>query len=533
MATFKDLLSAIISKLNCKVASVNGTTPDENGNVEVQSGVQSDWNENNETSPAFVKNRPFYTGEAVLTEIIPEQTYTMSSNGPFTVYSDRSGTYPYSLEPGKEYTVVYNGTTYELTSNTLEGIAYVGDSNPMLTGSEPTMPFVIAAGNGILQIFDYTGNTEVTFKISGYKVDIKQIDLKYIPNLPKYMAKENPVGYGSFSLNRKADTTVGVGSHAEGDNTTASGSASHAEGNDTTASGVASHAEGNRTIASELTSHAEGYDSEANARFSHAEGFYTIVSTTDMSVPSSQVEEGMGRYGHAEGFCTLVTGGHGAHAEGCKTKSSGNSSHAEGDSTIASGKQSHAEGFKTVASGAYSHSEGDSTTASGGGSHAEGFKTVASGAYSHAEGSSTKASGTNSHAEGSSNEASGTNSHTEGYETRASGHQSHAEGYETRASGTISHAEGKGTVASSNYQHVQGKFNIEDSAGVYAHIVGNGDSSTKRSNCHTIDWNGNAWFSGTIEGSSIIIPSSTAGSTKKFKITVDDSGTISATEVTG
>lgn len=29
-----------------------------------------------------------------------------------------------------------------------------------------------------------------------------------------------------------------------------------------------------------------------------------------------------------------------------------------------------------------------------------------------------------------------------------------------------------------------------------------------------------------------IIPSSTANSTKKFKITVDDSGTISATEVT-
>lgn len=34
-----------------------------------------------------------------------------------------------------------------------------------------------------------------------------------------------------------------------------------------------------------------------------------------------------------------------------------------------------------------------------------------------------------------------------------------------------------------------------------------------------------------VEGD-VIIPSSTADSTKKFKITVDDSGTISATEVT-
>ena len=36
----------------------------------------------------------------------------------------------------------------------------------------------------------------------------------------------------------------------------------------------------------------------------------------------------------------------------------------------------------------------------------------------------------------------------------------------------------------------------------------------------------------TISAKDIILQSSTAGSTKKFKITVDDSGTISATEVT-
>lgn len=181
MATFKELMSAIISKLNCKVASVNGTTPDENGNVEVQSGVQSDWNENNETSPAFVKNRPFYTGEPVFAEIIPEQTYTLSSSGRFTVYADESGAYPYSLEPDKEYTVVYNGTTYELTSNTLQGIAYVGDVSPLTTGGEHSVPFAICAGNGLLQILDYTGNTEVTFKISCNNIEIKKIDTKYIP----------------------------------------------------------------------------------------------------------------------------------------------------------------------------------------------------------------------------------------------------------------------------------------------------------------------------------------------------------------
>ena len=35
-----------------------------------------------------------------------------------------------------------------------------------------------------------------------------------------------------------------------------------------------------------------------------------------------------------------------------------------------------------------------------------------------------------------------------------------------------------------------------------------------------------------IKSADVILPSSTAGSTKKFKITVDDAGVISATEVT-
>lgn len=35
-----------------------------------------------------------------------------------------------------------------------------------------------------------------------------------------------------------------------------------------------------------------------------------------------------------------------------------------------------------------------------------------------------------------------------------------------------------------------------------------------------------------VDDGEIIIPSSTAGSKKKFKLTVDDTGTVSATEVT-
>ena len=92
---------------------------------------------------------------------------------------------------------------------------------------------------------------------------------------------------------------------------------------------------------------------------------------------------------------------------------------------------------------------------------------------------------------------SGDTSVIEGHNTTASGSFSHAECANTTASGSSSHAEGNNTKASSHWQHVQGKYNVEDTAATYAHIVGNGNNST-RSNAHTLDWDGNAWFASDV-----------------------------------
>ena len=123
------------------------------------------------------------------------------------------------------------------------------------------------------------------------------------------------------------------------------------------------------------------------------------------------------------------------------------------------------------------------------------------GSSAHAEGRNTTASGSASHAEGSFTEATGSNSHAEGGYTDATGTASHAEGYQTKANGEYSHAEGYYTTAASESQHVQGKYNTVDSSNTYAHIIGNGTGNTtsKRSNAHTVDWNGNAWFSGDVK----------------------------------
>lgn len=146
------------------------------------------------------------------------------------------------------------------------------------------------------------------------------------------------------------------------------------------------------------------------------------------------------------------------------------------------GKYAQAFGSGTIASGEYSHAEGAGPKASGAASHAEGYSTTASGQTSHAEGNQTEASSPNSHAEGDN--------------TTASGNSSHAEGYSTTASGEYSHAEGRTTIAQGNNQHVQGKYNIADTTS--AHIMGNGSDSSNRSNAHTLDWNGNAWFAGDV-----------------------------------
>lgn len=149
--------------------------------------------------------------------------------------------------------------------------------------------------------------------------------------------------------------------------------------------------------------------------------------------------------------------------------------------------------------------EGDDKNFAGIRAHAEGLGTTAKGYASHTEGNKTLAEAHSSHAEGTT--------------TVASGSSSHAEGYSTVAGGSDSHAEGSGTITNGDSSHVQGKYNVVDDKNMYAHIVGNGTSKWDRSNAHTIDWDGNAWFAGGIELTS---PNGT-----RFRFMVTDAGNLS------
>ena len=175
------------------------------------------------------------------------------------------------------------------------------------------------------------------------------------------------------------------------------------------------------------------------------------------------------------------------------------------ENNFAGGAYAHAEGKSTWASGYASHAEGELTKATFENAHAEGNETTASGSNSHAEGNKTTASSYNAHAEGNATVASGHSSHAEGLRTEASGQGSHAEGHDTKATAYSAHAEGYGTKAASKSQHVFGEYNIVDESsgvaekGEYIQIAGNGKSENNRSNAHTLDWSGNAWYAGDVK----------------------------------
>ena len=336
------------------------------------------------------------------------------------------------------------------------------------------------------------------------------------------MSKTNPTGTGSFSLNRKANTTIGDNSFAEGDSTTASGYASHAEGEMTTASGHDSHAEGSETTASGDNSHAEGSNTTASKNSSHAEGNNTTAS---------------GDYSHAEGKGTTASASY-AHSEGVNTSAIGQGSHAEGSNLelnryneIVFEEPRRVEVYDKAtddfinitvtgsqAFGLNSHAEGCSTLAYGKNSHAEGYHTVAAANESHAEGCGCQANASFAHAEGIDTEARGDGSHAEGFKTTASGTYSHAEGFSTTASGIYSHAEGYYTKAANYVSHASGKYNAAMTTGGNASnttgtafVIGNGTGSSALSNAFSVQ------YSGIVKAKSTITASTTADYAEFFE----------------
>ena len=260
---------------------------------------------------------------------------------------------------------------------------------------------------------------------------------------------------------------------------------------------------------------------------------------TIFSQGNAPVKFGDGELSTVQGIGTTASGKY-SHAEGTTTIASGENSHAEGYYTVASGKDSHAEGEGSEASGALSHAEGGSTLASGENSHTEGYRTEASGDASHAEGGYTVASNLYQSVSGKYNKYN-TNKYSYYRTLNSVFITNKGETFAADDTYTFDGATGEFKLGNSNNKYAynsipNSKYVVKKSGtekdawymyyiqsvkvtspntvtynaikyerilpskitGEYVHIVGNGTSNTERSNAHTLDWDGNAWFAGDV-----------------------------------
>lgn len=141
------------------------------------------------------------------------------------------------------------------------------------------------------------------------------------------------------------------------------------------------------------------------------------------------------------------------------------------------------------------------------------YNTTKNSLYTNAIGQSATASGYHSIALGPLARAKGNRSVAIGHDCRADKDYCTAIGYSTIADGTNSIAVGYEAVAHGDNQIALGHFNAGDQINLL--VVGNGTSSTTRSNAHTLSKSGVAWFRGDVYtgGTSI------SGATKLAKVT--------------
>ena len=230
------------------------------GLVQKMKSFRGNWEQNDPTADDYIKNRTHWK-EIKTRVLIPETSIEFANAGhpvgaPFIL----------EMQEGSTYEVTWNGNVYQCVAYIAEGpnTPSIGNGTiASLTGGNDE-PFFITVIRGDTLVFAEEAGTH-TVSISSEATTWHTLDKRYLPtnlattddvqsvankvqtvanNVNKKMNATNPVGTGSFSMNRKAGTAVGQNSHTEGCNTTASGFSSHAEGNDTVASGKAQHVEG-------------------------------------------------------------------------------------------------------------------------------------------------------------------------------------------------------------------------------------------------------------------------------------------------
>lgn len=176
----------------------NGIGPvDRNGVIKKDisggGGTHPDWNQNDETQPDYVKNRPFYTYEAI-TKISPETTLKFNSDsisliGGSTIDGLMSSiTSNFNEASNVTYLIRWDGTLY----NTSRRKTAIGNESIIGNGEDTGEPFaIVGIGAGQYKIYTKETSTEHTFSADIKTVTNIKIDEKYIPNCASIIDANN------------------------------------------------------------------------------------------------------------------------------------------------------------------------------------------------------------------------------------------------------------------------------------------------------------------------------------------------------
>ena len=134
---------------------------------------KADWNQNDSSADNYVKNRPFYETEPVVTEMLPREGLEFYEGPQITCRL------PNPLEIGGNYIVIWNDVEYNcVCKSTSDGEAYIGNGN-LIDSSIPSTgePFAHT------DIAAYSSNGGLFYSQIYYKKSfVKQLDKKYLPD---------------------------------------------------------------------------------------------------------------------------------------------------------------------------------------------------------------------------------------------------------------------------------------------------------------------------------------------------------------
>lgn len=413
---------------------------------------QPNWEQNDETALDYIQNRPFYS-PGTFTKIdllVNEPGYGIMENTYYLL------TFP-EIIGGEIYNIVFNQQEFTCMAKLNDNnYLYLGHPDPE-NWEESEYPFCILASSGFALLRTKPGTpTSCSVSISKEIEDIVYLDKKYVSN---FMAGEKT----------------------------------------------------------------EGQEVEFNSQ--------TYTCQKGAEIFNSLTNKAIGTNSHAEGYINVALGDY-SHVEGTSNMALGSYSHSEGDGTKAEGLGSHAEGSYTIAAETGAHAEGGYSEANGTYSHAEGFGTIAIGAYSHAQGQFNIKENTDKYAiygvaylenpkffenkivyklnedpifdaENGIFTVSSEPTATAIKDLKPGDKVLYDEPLTTftiyyKFNELVSTETNKNNEVYYEWNVTGSSIDLNTSMATYAHIVGNGSHDQNRSNAHTLDWKGNAWFAGDV-----------------------------------